>query len=91
MTWRIQHTRTFLKELSRLPQPYRTRVEAIALGAPNEVDVFIGSRLDKMRGYETYYKARIGSYRIGVQIDQDNKVVTFMRVRHRRDIYRYFP
>ena len=32
MTWHVQYTRTFLKEMSRLPGNIRERVEAIAFG-----------------------------------------------------------
>jgi mRNA interferase RelE/StbE len=32
---------------------------------------------------------RVGDYRIGVVLEDG--VVTFVRVLHRRDVYRYFP
>ena len=45
--------------------------------------------LKKLRGGELYYRVRIGDYRIGLAVRGD--VVTFVRVLHRREVYRYFP
>jgi mRNA interferase RelE/StbE len=47
------------------------------------------SQAQKLRGSESYYQSRIGDYRIGLSIDGEN--VTFVRILHRRDIYRYSP
>ena len=43
----------------------------------------------KLQGYQTYYRIRLGDYRIGIEIINDE--VIFARVLHRKDIYRYFP
>ncbi len=43
----------------------------------------------KLRGGEAYYRIRVGDYRIGLTLEQD--VVVFVRVLHRREVYRYFP
>lgn len=45
--------------------------------------------LKKLKGYKSFYRIRVGDYRIGFRLD-NNKVV-LMRVLHRKDIYRYFP
>ena len=45
--------------------------------------------LIKMRGYVTFYRIRLGDYRIGIEVLEDE--VIFVRMLHRRDIYRYFP
>ena len=42
-----------------------------------------------MRKFKGYYRTRLGDYRIGFKY-KDNTVI-FMRVLHRRDIYRHFP
>lgn len=54
--------------------------------APSMNDV---PNLLKMKGAENAYRIRIGVYRIGLIKDGDTLV--FIRVLHRRDIYRYFP
>jgi len=45
--------------------------------------------LKKMQGYDTFYRIRLGDYRIG--IDVSGGQVIFVRFLHRKDIYRYFP
>ena len=44
-----------------------------------------------MTGYRAFYKIRLGSYRIGLMIDQDERIIEFQRALHRKDIYRVFP
>ena len=46
-------------------------------------------QLTKMKGYENYYRIRIGDYRIGIEV-VGNEVI-FVRMMHRKDIYRFFP
>ena len=45
--------------------------------------------LKKLRGGGAYYRVRLGDYRVGLAVEED--VVAFVRVLHRREIYRYFP
>jgi mRNA interferase RelE/StbE len=47
--------------------------------------------LRKLKGGTSgiYYRIRVGAYRIGITID--NEIVTFVRILHRKDIYRHFP
>ncbi|MEZ0397241.1 MAG: type II toxin-antitoxin system RelE/ParE family toxin [Anaerolineales bacterium] len=43
----------------------------------------------KLEGYETYYRIRLGEYRIGIEFSDG--VVIFVCLLNRKDIYRYFP
>ena len=45
--------------------------------------------LKKLKGYKNCYRIRIGDYRIGLFIDSNT--VEFVRIIHRKDIYRIFP
>lgn len=45
--------------------------------------------LSKLRGYATFYRLRLGDYRIGIEVMEDE--IIFVRILHRKDIYRYFP
>jgi mRNA interferase RelE/StbE len=47
------------------------------------------SNLKKLRGGGGYYRGRIGDYRVGLATEEE--VVVFVRVLHRREVYRYFP
>lgn len=91
MGWRIRYTRTFLKEMARLPIDVRQRVEDIAFGQQIKETPFLQGKAQKLSGFQTYYKIRVGHYRIGLQIEPQTNTVEFQRVLHRRDIYRKFP
>lgn len=45
--------------------------------------------LKKLKGYKHYYRIRIGDYRVGLSIEQNE--VVFVRFMHRKDIYKNFP
>jgi mRNA interferase RelE/StbE len=47
------------------------------------------SKLKKLKGHGEYYRIRIGAHRIGLKVEAD--AVSFIRILHRKDIYRYFP
>lgn len=42
-----------------------------------------------MQGWDSYYRIRIGDYRLGIKKVGDT--VEVLRFLHRRDVYRYFP
>ena len=45
--------------------------------------------LKKMQGFDTYYRIRVGDYRIGIEIAEGQ--VIFVCCLIRKDVYRYFP
>lgn len=45
--------------------------------------------LKKLKGYQTFYRIKIGDYRIGMAFINDEFI--FTRFLHRREIYRFFP
>ena len=45
--------------------------------------------MEGIKGFKTYFRVRIGDYRIGIRI-LNNKVY-FIKVGHRKDIYKLFP
>jgi len=45
--------------------------------------------IKKIEGYESYYRVKVGDYRLGMEM-VSNKEVTLTRFLHRKDIYRYF-
>lgn len=45
--------------------------------------------LKKLKAGGHYFRIRVAEYRLGLAIEGD--VVRFIRVLHRREVYRYFP
>ncbi|MFW5803733.1 MAG: type II toxin-antitoxin system RelE family toxin [bacterium] len=86
----VTYRKTFLKDLAKIPSKTRTRIEYLVFNEiPESRSITDIHKFEKLKGYQPYYKIRIGSYRIGVKINDDHLI--FCRVLHRRDIYRYFP
>ena len=84
------YKRTFIRDLSSLPEQVKEKIQTIVFNEiPNMQDISQISGLKKIRGHKRYYRIKIGDYRIGIEI-RENTIV-FMRVLHRKDIYRYFP
>lgn len=83
---------SFLRDFRKLPADIKRSTKHLcagefpkcaSLGELNAWDI------KKLWGYQNYYRVRIGDYRVGFKVEKN--AATFMRVRHRRDIYRVFP
>ncbi|MCF8413658.1 MAG: type II toxin-antitoxin system RelE/ParE family toxin [Melioribacteraceae bacterium] len=80
----------FLKELAKLPKQSQTKIEKFVFGDIQNIKNLESShKIEKMKGYASYYKIRFGDYRVGLKYE--NEVIIFQTVMHSRDIYRYFP
>ena len=87
---KVKFKKNFLKDLERLPKEVKGRIETLVFHEiPGYQSLEEVVHTKKIRGRDTYYRARIGDYRIGFLYV--NKVITFLRVLHRKDIYKYFP
>ncbi len=43
----------------------------------------------KLKTYDSFYRIRLGAYRIGIELTETE--VIFVRILHRKDVYRFFP
>jgi mRNA interferase RelE/StbE len=89
--WKVEYTKRFLKELSELPKEIQSQAEGIVFKDLLATNPFSLGYLERMTGYPNKYKIRIGSYRIGLTIDKQNRLIICQRIAHRKDIYRIFP
>jgi len=89
--WKIEYTKRFLKELSKLPPDIRAKAEKLVFQELLSANPFDLGYLEQMVGYPGKYKIRIGRYRVGITIDKTNKLLICQRILHRKDIYRVFP
>ena len=86
----IEFKKSFLKELKKLKNKQLkdsiidciTQIES----SQNITDI---KNLKKLTGYESYYRIRIGDYRIGIKIE--DQIIYFVVFEHRKDIYKGFP
>ena len=47
-------------------------------------------QLKKLKGYKSFYRIKIGDYRIGIELEQSDEVI-FIILAHRKEIYQRFP
>lgn len=81
----IVFVQSALKEIRRLPQivvsRLRERIAALA-DDPRPAGV------EKIQGYEDHYRIRIGNYRVVYEVADQVRIITIVRVGHRKDVYR---
>ena len=84
-------TRSFAKDLKRQAKDKNllARIQEIILEFESVDSISAISNLKKLKSEGSYFRIRSGNYRVGLIIDGDT--VTFVRVLHRGEIYRYFP
>ncbi len=87
---KIAFEASFARDLKRirdkqLLQRVQQVIESVKEAAT--IDAVVGMK--KMQGYDTFYRLRLGDYRIGIEVADDQ--VIFVRFLHRKDMYRYFP
>lgn len=78
---------TFIKDFKRLPPSVQIHVKEICFNA----SIFDKKNFDivNIKGFKGYFRIRLGDYRIGFKREKES--VIFMRVKHRKDIYKFFP
>ena len=87
---KVEPNRGFTRDLRRIrSSELRQRVlrkieELEAASAITEVRGVV-----KMTGEGSYYRIRIGEYRLGIAVDGDE--ATLLRFLHRSEIYQFFP
>ena len=88
---KLEFKKSFAKDLKKRSgdADFRKRIYEVIHEVENAETLDQIRNLKKLKGESNYYRLRHGDYRIGLIIEHD--VVKFVRVLHRRDIYRYFP
>ncbi|HPS57641.1 MAG TPA: type II toxin-antitoxin system RelE/ParE family toxin [Spirochaetota bacterium] len=84
------YTKKFLKDVEYTPdKKVRQNIEDFINSIKNCTSLSDLPGIQKMTGYDNYYRLRIGDYRIGFKLE--NNTVTLLRFKHRKDIYSVFP
>lgn len=88
---KTEYLPSFIRDLKKLKKTaIYSNIKSIALEIiPQCQDLTEINNLKKIKGSTDAYRIRIGDYRLGVFIKDET--VTFSRVLHRKEVYRYFP
>jgi len=84
----------FLKRFGKDLQAIRDRqvlqaIKAALLSLENAENLSELSQIKAIEGHPNTYRLRVGNYRIGFRVEENQ--IVLVRVLHRREIYRYFP
>jgi len=87
----LKFKKSFSKDLRKKAHEKKllSRVKEIIKEVDNADSVRELVNLKKLKADGNYYRIRFGDYRIGLIIKND--IVHFVRLLHRKEIYRYFP
>lgn len=79
----------FLKDLQPLPKEVKKSVANFFMSVQEAKSFNEIQNLEKLTGYKIYYRYRIGDYRVGFAFRDEQ--IRFLRILHRKEIYRNFP
>jgi mRNA interferase RelE/StbE len=85
VTYQIQFTKGVLRQLKKLRLDVKERIEA------KIQDLAIEPRpngVKKLEDEDGLYRIRVGDYRVIYQILDDILLVSIVKVKHRREVYR---
>lgn len=84
--WRLEVAASAARSLARLPETVAAAVVEFLVGPLVESPLVVGKPL--RREQAGYLSARRGAYRVIYRVDEDERVVSVVRIDHRADVYR---
>ena len=86
----VTFRKSFEKDLSKLRDAnLLQKIQAVIEEAEAAINLLDINNLKKLKADGNYYRIRVGNYRIGLVLDETE--IVFVRVLHRKEMYRYFP
>lgn len=87
---KVEFRKSFEKDLSKLKdQNLLARIKAVIEEVESAESLLNVNNVKKLEANGNYYRIRVGDYRIG--LTNEEEIITFVRVLHRKEMYRYFP
>ncbi len=87
----VEFDKSFDKSLDRIKnKSLYPRIERLIFQLERSDSIQNLPSTKKLTGYKTYYRIRLGEYRIGFEkIDEHS--IRLIIIAHRKDIYKFFP
>ncbi len=87
---KVEFLKRFLRDVEKLDsEDVKNEVAVIIENVEAAAKKAEIKNLKKLKGFKNAYRIKTGDYRIGVFIENDT--VEFVRICHRKDIYKIFP
>ncbi len=88
---KIEFDKSFLKSLDKIKdRKILQKIEQIILVCESANNLGDIKNLRKLSGFPNYYRIKFGSYRLGFELIEKEKI-RFIIFSHRKDIYKKFP
>jgi mRNA interferase RelE/StbE len=87
---KVEFRKSFEKDLEKIrDDDLLAKIKAVIEEVENAEILLDLNNTKKLKADGNYYRMRVGNYRVG--FTEDEGVITFIRVLHRKEMYRYFP
>ncbi|OYD91932.1 plasmid stabilization protein [Nostoc sp. 'Peltigera membranacea cyanobiont' 210A] len=87
---KAEFRKSFEKDLEKIRDgDLLAKIKAVIEEVENAEILLDINNTKKLKADGNYYRIRVGNYRVG--FTEDEGVITFIRVLHRKEMYRYFP
>lgn len=88
---KVEFDSAFLKNVEKIRnKKVHRKIGLKIIECENAANLGEITNINKLSGYSNYYRIRIGSYRIGLELIS-NDTIRFILVADRKDIYKRFP
>ncbi|MEO1348407.1 MAG: type II toxin-antitoxin system RelE/ParE family toxin [Cyanobacteria bacterium J06635_15] len=87
---KVRFRSSFKKDLKRLKDPNLLfQISTVIEQRKASESLPQVSNVSKLKGYDDFYRIRIGNFRVGIKMMGDE--IILVRFLHRKEIYRFFP
>ncbi len=87
----LKFDKSFEKDILKLKnKDLAIKIKKIITELENIENITSLKNVKKMEGFPSYYRVRIGDYRLGIE-PEDSETIVLLRIKHRKDIYDVFP
>lgn len=88
MVWQIEFTKPAIRQIRILDKQVRLRIQneiqkKLVASDPNQ---FLIPLIGDLSGF---FKFRVGDYRLLCKKDNEKLIITFVKVKHRREVYKF--
>jgi mRNA interferase RelE/StbE len=88
---KVSFDKSFIKAIVKIKNPLvLKRIENIIYSLESAETIENVSNIKKLIGYTSYYRIKIGVYRIGFELINPDEI-RLITILHRKDIYKKFP
>ncbi len=87
----VEYDNSFYKRLTKIKdESILKRIKKQILDIENSEGLLQIRNTKKLSGYKTYYRIRIGNFRLGFETISES-TIRLITIAHRKDIYKTFP